>query len=505
MGSPTISPQKIWQAAGGNAALVELLTQLTQTTQTTQTVTGTTPNANPKANVKVPGQATGSVALTAGIYTLQLVNPGGSSPLSQLQNAQQGNNATALTPVQPVTTILHQIRVSTSPAFNVNSNTQTFGGNTGSAQTLWTFTNLGAGTWYFQFRSSYDGVNFNTWKNANNGTGLGKIVSQVTLASADFSDWALFSLPGSETMGVVEGLLADQEIMGIPAGYNLYSSGLLAIAGPNGYTPKGNSAFGVTLSDVDLVIPPGAVPSGIPDFPIEIRMQYGQSGSSNTWPGNASVFGVAFNPQGENVTLYEQGGASGAVWAVFTLPGGCPIAIGQGKNLDGVSIWTPPALTWISGTRMLSICSLTDATDVGHTPHGYLENQLSGLVVEAEYSDESNTWSTSANWLAIAWPVGANILTSGGNSFLEIQLQGGHAVIFGAGQTASGTAITLPAGYSQAQMLSICTPGGFTAAGHHFQGISQCSFAGLTPFLTYLDDAGDTWDGPVNWMLMAWK
>jgi hypothetical protein len=504
MGSPTISRDKILEAAKGNPALIELLSQMAQTTAVQQAVTGTTPAAGPTQNssAPTPQQATGYVSVVAGIYTVQLVNPGASSPLSQLQAAAAGQN---ITPLQPVTTIFHQVRASTSPAFNVNSNTQTFGGNTGSAQNLWTLSGLGSGTWYFQFRSSFDGINFNTWKNANSGAGLGGLVNQVTTETAAFSEWALFSLPGSEIMGVVEGLLSDQEIMGIPAGFNLYSSGLLAIAGPNGYSKIGDSAYGVTHCDVDLVIPTGGgVTSGVPDYPVKIQMQYGQAHAApNYWPGIASVFGIAFNPLGSNVKLYP--GTSGANWVVFTLPGGCRIAVGQGKNFDGESIWVPPSVTWIDPSRMMSICSFTEATDTGLTPHGYFVNQLSGLTLNAQYKDGSTAWSTTAHWFAIAWQDGAHIITAGGNNFLEISLQGGHSFIFGAGQIASGTPITLPAGYNSTDMLSICTPGGFNEAGHHFQGIAQCSFLGLTPYLWYEDDSFNEWDGAVNWMLGAWR
>src|SRR6185437_6518051 len=172
MGSPTITRAKMIQAAGGNPALLDLLTQIAETTAQAQAATGTTPVAGSQetqsATAPVPPQARGYVSEVTGVYTVQIVNPGASSPLSQLQSAAQGYTAP-----QPTKPIFHQVRASTSPAFNVNSNTQTFGGDTGSTQTLFTLNGLGAGTWYFQFRSSFDGVNFNTWKNANGGTALG--------------------------------------------------------------------------------------------------------------------------------------------------------------------------------------------------------------------------------------------------------------------------------------------------------------------------------------------
>jgi hypothetical protein len=500
--TPNISLQKIYEAAQGNPALLEVLQQVAQTTEQTQIATG-----QQSSTAQIPPQATGTVSTLNGTYIVQLVNPGGTSPLSQLQSAQAASQATPATSVQPIRTIFHQIRASTSPSFNVNSNTQTFGGQTGSTQTYWTITGLGSGRWYIQFRSSYDGVNFNTWRNANGGSALPGLVNEVTLESAAYSDWAVFSLAAKQVMAIGEGLVPDQGIMGLAE--EVYSSGMLAIAGPNGFTPQYNAVYGLTACDVDIELPSPGTPvgSGIPDYPVEIRNLYGVSGtgSTETSPGTASVFAIAFNPQGSNVQLYEEGGTTGAVWAVFTLPGGAQIAVGQGRNNDGDTIWTPAAVPWIDGTRMISICSLTAATDIGKVVEGYAANQLTGLTLSAKYQDDAGaSWPTTANWMAIAWQQGVRVDTVGSGKFLTIPLQGGHAVVIGAGQTASGTAITLPSGYSSSQMLSICTPASAANTGHHLRGISQCSFIGLFPILSYTDNS-NTWTGNVNWLVACWK
>jgi hypothetical protein len=78
--------------------------------------------------------------------------------------------------------------------------------------------------------------------------------------------------------------------------------------------------------------------------------------------------------------------------------------------------------------------------------------------------------------------------------------------VIGAGQQAAvGDAVTLPTGYTDAQMLSICTPAGFVEAGHHFQGVFQCTMLALTPVLQYLDDSLNSWPGICNYMVCAWK
>jgi hypothetical protein len=508
MAGPSISQQKILAASrGDSASLLEVLQAMAQTTTQQQAATGTTPIASPTPGqpnpaAPVPAQATGSVSLLSGNYIVQLVNPGASSPISTLQAQEAKGNFSPLTPLQPVQTIYHQIRASTSPAFNVNSNTQVFGGNTGSAQVYWTITGLGSGTWYFQFRSSFDGINFNKWKNANSGTALGGLINQVTLENAGNSLWALFTLPGSLVMGIGAALVVDQEIFELAT--QVYSSGMVAIAGPNGYQVNTlGETFGVTACDVDLQTPSSPV-AGIPDYPVEIRMTYGQRSGAAPLSGSASVFAIAFDPTNPNVTLHT---SSTGTWAVMRLPGGARVAFGQGVNVDGANIYTPP-VSWFNASRMMSICSLTAAVDTGNGPHGYWENQLSGTTMQAEYSDQdsaSNIWGTTANWMAIAWEEGADVTMVGGFPFLRIQLQGGHAVVIGAGQVASGTPVALPAGFNSTDMLSICTPAQYDLPEPHvMSGILQCGMIGLVPTLLYANPSVLTWTGNVNWLLAAW-
>jgi hypothetical protein len=519
MGSSNISFQKILAASHGNPDLLEVLNQVNFTAVEQKAVTGTTPTAAPVAGqanpaAPVPAQATGSVSLLGTNYIVQIVNPGATSAISQLQAQQTAANATALTPLQPVKAIFHQIRVSTSPAFNVNSNTQTFGGNTGSTQVYWTLTGLGSGTWYFQFRSSFDGINFNTWKNANSGTAVGGLINQVTEENVGDANWALFTLPGGMVAGIGEGLCFDGEIFNLAT--QLYSSGLFAIAGPNGAPTLSTATCGVTECSVDLQTPntgnAGVV--GIPDFPVVIAMEYGITAALPAFmAGSATVFGIAVTPENENATFYAQNGGTpttDSTWAVVQLPGGAKIAIGQGLNNHGDTIWTPPSLSWMSGTRAISVASLTGATDVGFVPDGYYANSInSSFVLSAQYHDTNgDIWNTQANWLVIAWQAGAATLSAGGNTFLVINLQGGHSVIIGSGTCASGTAVVLPSGYASAQKtLGIVVPNGdiVNPSNHNLSGIIQCSFAGLIPILSYADTTGHTWSGNVSWMMAAWK
>jgi hypothetical protein len=502
---PTISQQKIFAAARNNRDLLEVLTQVATSTRQQQATTGTTPSAQTSSVVSaaVPQQANGVVSILGGAYVVQITNPGATNPLSALQAAQAAGNAGFIAPVQPVKAIFHQIRVSTSPAFNVNSNTQTFGGNTGSAQVYWTLTGLGSGTWYVQFRSTYDGKNFNQWKNANSGNALGGLVNQVTIEAATNSEWALFNMPGGMIAGFGEGDVPDQGIFGLAQ--QVYSSGMIAIAGPNGFPGQNNGVCGMSLADVTLQKGTGAVASPA-DYPVLIRMQMATADNFNLVPANAAVFAFAFDPSNPNVQLYEQPGGS-AVWAVMKLSGGARIAWGQGKNLDGTSIYVPPELPWVVPARMMSLCSMTDAPSDRPPITGYGVCQLSGLAVEAQYLNDAGGMTgagiENANWMVLAWQPGTDVTMVGGFPFLKINLSGGHAVYVGMGQSTSGVPIALPAGCTAANSLSICIPGGSDNSGGHMRGIQQCGFSGLTPLLAYTDNLS-TWSGLVNWAMAAW-
>ena len=510
MGSSLISYQQLLAASNGNTDLLNILQQMKAASENSTTVAGTTPVAGqiagqPNPAAPVPPQATGIVSILGGAYVVQITNPGAQNAISALQAKQTAGNATSLTPLQPATTIFHQIRASTSPAFNVNSNTQTFGGNTGSTQTYWTLTGLGKGTWYVQFRSTYDGVNFNTWRNANGGSALGGLINQVTEENAGNANWALFTLPGNLIMGVGEGYLSDGEIFDLAE--QVYSSGMFSIAGPNGFPPQTQGLYGMANCDVDLNTPNPLPPAtGIPDYPVELVCKMAVYGGTTTTPSNATVFAIAFDPTNPNVTLYEDP-AKTATWATMRLPGGASIAIGQGTNNDGDTIWTPSALSWLSSTRMMSICTLRKAPTSGNTFSGFNLNQLSGLTVEASLLDSSNgVIPCGMNWLAIAWETGADVLTVGGFPWLQIKLQGGHSIAIGAGQSTGGLPVTLPTGYTFENMLTIATPGGCPlSTGYSARGIQICAFDTTTPYLGYTDNVHQWgFSSPINWMVCCW-
>ena len=494
---------------GDSAAMLEVLQQVSQVSTQQQEVTGTTPTGGtagqPNRNAPVPPQATGTVSLLNGVYVVKIVNPGATSPLSQIQAAQQGTNATAQSTVQAVKAIYHQIRVSTSPAFNVNSNTQTFGGDTGNAQTYWTITGLGSGTWCVQFRSSYDGINFNTWKNSSRGNAVS--LELVTLESESNAVWAVLDLPGGETIAVCEGFGEDGAGFGLPNG--VYSSAMFSIVSPNGFNVLPPQISTVIESDVTLQTPLGGGStglSGIADYPAGINIKYGnRSNPQSSYSANGNLFAIAFNPSGKNVTVYDSSDGSSS-WAVFTLPGGAKLAVGSGYGPDGSMIYIPTQTPWITAANLLSIVSIQGGDGTGRGAGGF-KAKLSGLTIEASYRnyDSADTWSGQGNWLAVSWTPGLVTESVTGGEFLILNLAGGNKIAFGAGSLFSGSSFSLPAGFTSEQMVSIPTPAGFSNNNDNcLHAISNCSISGTTVNLNYVDGAGNDWSGDVNWFAFCW-
>ncbi|HEY1808845.1 MAG TPA: Ig-like domain-containing protein [Acidobacteriaceae bacterium] len=495
----TLAQQNALAAAAGNPQLLELLESLVNTVGATQQATNTT-------GKNVPPQAQAVVSYLKGNYIVQITNPGASSPLSAIQSAQATQNANQATTLQPVTAILHQIRYATSPSFGVNDNVQVLGGTTGSTQTYWTLTNLGSGNFYFQIRSSYDGINFNQWSNANGGQSITSFPEQVTTEQQTNSDWAVFTLPGDQLVAVGEGYVPDQGTFTLPE--NLYSSAMIAIAGPNGYQDVGRHVADIANSDVTIQVPPDTSGTlGIPDYPILVALKYGdQSFPQITWPGNANIFAMAYDPAGSNVTQYPS--ADGlSFWAVFTLPGGAQLAFGQGITPNAGTIEIPAALNWITFAKMLSVCS-PRGNESNNSAHGVYECQLaasgSDIIAQCQYSDGTNMWPGHANWFAIATNLPLQTLTDG-SKWLVVNLIGGNQIAFGAGQTPNAGQFELPSGFNSSQSVGIACPGGFTDTGNDMHGVAQCFIdEGAVVGLTYSDGSGNVWSGPANWMVFAW-
>lgn len=489
MGKLTNIPtQKIDAAARGEqSATKEVLYALAKNIVLQNQVTSTqTKNA--------PPQAASTVSALKGNYIVQILRPGAQTPSSALQATQAAKAQTQTSVVQNITPVYHQIQAAQSPRFDAGSNVTTFGGDNGSTQTYWTITSLGAGQWYFRIRSSYDGTNWNLWRNSNGGKALNGRAESVTAETVLNGVAAVFQLPGTEVVSFIAGLVDDGGSFTLPE--NLFTSAMQAISGPNGFRNTGHPSHGIKLCDIAIADPgTSAGLIGPPDFPTVVGMQYGDN-SGNTWFGSANFLAFAYDPLGNNVAQYAvpQGN-----WAIFTLPGGAQLAVGSGFQTDGGSFALPPGF---SSSNMQAIASPKTGFSAPNDAHGVFACSITGTTVAMQFKDGSgNVWSGDAHWFAVVYSPGLRIDTG----FLILQTPGGSLVAIGSGTGPSFSAIPLPPGFSFAQSLIMTSPATFNDAGHPMHGVAQCSANNGLLNLSYQDGEGNSWDGNVNWFCFAWQ
>lgn len=497
-----IPQSKINDAAGGNQALRDILKAAVSFAGVQSLVTNTGNGA------AVPAQASASVSYLEKNYIVQIQNPGAVSPTSALQAAQAAANATSSTSLAPVRAIYHQIRYASTPGFNVASGVTVLGGDTGSTQTYWTLSGLGSGRFYFQIRSSYDGTNWNLWRNANGGQSITKGVEGVTLEQVTNAVWAAFTLPGDQLCAFGSGFVGDQGSFD-PA-TNLYTSAMQVIPGPNGFDQTGNLAHGIRANQIAIQTPSdtsGTV--GPPDYPTLVNEKY-EDGEGHVWSGSANIWGFAYDPLGTNVTLKA---TNSGVWVVFTLPGGAKMAIGTGTVPNGTVLDLPAGESWAAaGAPMLSLVTSANAFSGDNHAHGVNQANIdpATLTVTATWRDgEGNVWPAVgvglANWFAIRFSAGVPLAAVGDGKFVTFTLPTGTKVAIGAGVTASGSSFTLPAGFTADKSLSMGVPVSFNDIGHAMAGVSRCAVSGTTCTLAYQDGAANYWDGNVGWMIFAWQ
>lgn len=483
-----VETSKIDQAAGGSkTAMRETLYQIAKNIQLQGQVTSTQPKST-------PGESVAQVSLLGTSYIVQLTLPGTSAPASVLQSVQAAKKQTAQSNTVAITAVYNQIQAATTPRFDAGSDLHQYGGNTGSTQVFWSIDDLGSGQFYFRTRQSFDGVNWNLWKLANGGKPVGGRGEAVTTETVTNGVAAIFALSGRETVAMIAGLCNNGDSFSLPV--NLYTSAMMALAGPNGVRDTGHPAHGIEECDIQIENLPTNGLIGPADFPPIVTMLY-EDGSGNEWQGSANFFAFAFDPLGSNVTMVK---TAGGTWAIFTLAGGGMLAVSAGNAADGATIAVPPGFTFANAQFAVSPQS---GQDPANQAHGVFSCSISaGGVVAMTFQDGSgNNWPGVAQYLVFAYSPG--LLISGG--FLELNLPGGSQAAIGSGHAASGTRITLPAGYDWTKALVFASPRTFNDTGHPMHGIANCSADRGFLQLAYIDGSGNTWDGDVNWLVFCWQ
>lgn len=447
-----------------------------------------------------PPQCTGVVSALKGTYIVQLTLPGTAPPATVLQQTQANANQTAASNIAPITPLLHQIQAATTPRFDAGSGLTNFGGDTGESLNFWQIDSLAAGSWFFRFRSSYDGSNWNAWKNANGGTALNGRPESVTVEDVTNGVAATFTLPGQEVVSFIAGLVGNGGTFSLPE--NLFSSAMAAIAAPNGFKDTGHPAHGFANPPIgnEVAVLTPADTSGLTgpgDFPIAVPMNY-QDGEGNNWGGSSNIFAFAYDPLGTNVTEVP---VPNGRWAVFTLPGGAQLAVGSGWQPFGGAFVLPPGL---DAAHMFAVTSPQGGWDPDNEAHGIFEASVTGAVVKCSFQDgEGHNLPVPGQWFAIAYSASLPLDPSG---FLVLNTPGGSKVAIGRGSAASGTFVTLPAGFTWAQALDWTGPASYNEADHPMHGVADCSINQFGQLqLSYMDGEGNTWDGNMNWMVFCWQ
>jgi hypothetical protein len=482
-----VDTSKINQAAGSNMDLRSTLYQIAKNLQLSSTVSNT-------ASKNVPGESVAAVSLLGGSYIVQLTLPGTQSPASVLQGVQAAQVATQASNTVAITAVYNQIQAATTPRFDAGSNLHQYGGDTGSAQAYWSIDDLGSGQYYFRTRQSFDGVNWNLWKLANGGKPLGGRGESVTVEDVVNGVAAVFVLPAKETVAFVSGLCSNGGSYTLPD--NLYTSAMMAIAGPNGFKDTGHPSHGIEQCDIKIQSAPASGLIGPPDFPTLVTMLY-QDDSGNEWQGSANIFCFAFDPLGTNVSMVKTASAD---WAVFQLPGGGKLAVGAGNAADGATVALPAGFSMANAQAVTSPQSgFSSPNDAHGIESCSIDN--TGLVSMTFQDGSGNVWPGVAQFLIFAYSPGL-LLNAG---FLEINTPGGSQVALGSGHAASGTRIALPAGYDWSKALVFAAPRTFNDTGHPMHGVSVCSADRGFLQLAYQDGEGNTWSGDISWMVFAWQ
>jgi len=188
-------------------------------------------------------------------------------------------------------------------------------------------------------------------------------------------------------------------------------------------------------------------------------------------------------------------------WAVFTLPGGAQLAVGSGWQPFGGAFVLPPGF---DTAHMFAVASPQGGWDPSNEAHGIFEASVTGAVVKCSFQDgEGHNFPVPGQWFAVAYSASLPLDPSG---FLVLNTPGGSKVAIGTGTAASGTSVTLPAGFSMAQALDWTGPASYNEANHPMHGVADCSLNTTGQLqLSYMDGQGNTWDGNLNWMVFCWQ
>jgi hypothetical protein len=152
--------------------------------------------------------------------------------------------------------------------------------------------------------------------------------------------------------------------------------------------------------------------------------------------------------------------------------------------------------------------------DAGYEPTGLLHATINSLgVVSLDYVNHTGTdvWPGDANFLTFGWQAhGAQkpveqVMADGGR-WVVLTLPGGSRVAFGSGVIATGASFAIPAGFTAANSMGVCSPNAVIPnAPNPAYGVYQATVVNSAVTLTWADSTGHFWGGTANWFAVAWE
>lgn len=478
-----VSKADLDAASAGNTALRTMLDKLTTAANAQARKTGTS-GQNP------PRQSAATVSYSSPFYVVTITDPGGITAASLAQ-------AAAANPLgsSSLANIYHQVQAATSLLFDAASNVVTYGGDTGNLQSQFVLGDLNpARQWFFRIRTSYDGVSWNTWKVISRNATVANpfAVSRFSILGGSF---ATVTLPGAQTVGFGFGQVASGQI--VETGGGVLLNDAIGLAGPSGVNDTGHRVGSIQRCDISG--------SGV----ATLTYWNGGTGSgSYSWAGALNFLTFGFAAGNQNLSIQTL--ADGGKWVILTLSGGTQIAIGQGVAANGATVQAPAGF---SVANSFGVATPALGTFEGNLAHGIRQSTYTAGVVTILYGDGSgNSWPSTGNWFAVAWPatLAGNVRGVAGGQYLILPTPSGN-VALGVGSTPSGGVLPLPAGgYTYSNCLAFSTPGSYNDIGSYMHGIKVCavdvglpSSQGVVTMI-YTDGTEAVWDGNANWFSLAW-
>ncbi|MBW4049425.1 MAG: hypothetical protein HIU89_16350 [Proteobacteria bacterium] len=223
--------------------------------------------------------------------------------------------------------------------------------------------------------------------------------------------------------------------------------------------------------------------------------------------------------------MYDTSDPAQAGWP--SVPGSDP---GNDSNFTGVALANGGTLVFFTGalpsgqTWQLPSTGFPAANVLAWAgPQGYKEynHPLQDILLcdpglptrqlKLQYVDgNGNIWPGDVNYAALSWLSPDATFVENGMTWIEFTLLGGEVILFGQGVVPNNFAITLPAGFTTAQMFAVAyphdAPAGSNGNDAHWFGASVTSGAGAGEVtLNYKDGEGHVWHGNAAVLVFAWK